>query len=582
MPGSRRGRRHSGRLAAMLVVMLAALAAVAVRVVWIQVVRAPVYAALAGEQRLRDIALSPRRGAIYDREGQPLAISSEARTVYANPHFVQDATATASTLASVLGGDAATYAAKLRKDAGFVYLARKIDMDRARELESMELAGVGFLEDSRRTYPSGALACQVLGFVGVDDEGLSGIESHYDGLLAGERGRLLAERDPAGRLIPGGVQVAEDPVDGHDIVLTIDKDIQHLAEVELAAAVGKWQAKSGSVVVMDARTGEVYAMASAPSFDPNAFSKADPRAFRNRPVTDVYEPGSTIKTFTAAAVIQEGIYTTESKLGLPPTIKVGGRTIKEAHPRGAVTWSVAEIVTNSSNVGSVMLGQALGKERIYDYFDRFGLTSRTGIDFPGEACGFLPPPKQWSASSIGNIPFGQGVSVTPLQLTRALGAVANAGELVTPHLLLDVPDEPGKVPTWPRADAVEASACAVMNTVLKAVITDGTGKNAAVAGYSVAGKTGTAQKPRTDGRGYKGGGYVASFSGYLPADDPRLVIVVTVDDPRGAIYGGVVAAPVFSRVAAFSAAHLKVPPVSAAATPTAGAPTTGTTPGGGP
>lgn len=578
MPGSKRGRRHSDRSASMLAVMIALLALVAVRVVWIQVVTAPAYAGLAEEQRLRDIELPPRRGAIYDREGQPLAISSEARTVYANPHFVVDATATAAALASVLGGDPVWYAARLHKDAGFVYLARKVDIERARRLEAMKLAGVAFLEDSRRTYPSGELACQVLGFVGVDDEGLAGIEKHYDELLGGRPGRLLAERDPAGRLIPGGVQAAEDPVDGHDVVLTIDKDIQHLAEIELAEAVRKWRAKSGSVVVMDTRTGEIYAMASLPSFDPNEFSRAEVSAFRNRPVTDVYEPGSTIKTFTAAAVIQEGIHTPASKLGLPPTIKVGGRTIKEAHPRGAVTWSVTEIVTNSSNVGSVMLGQALGKERICDYFELFGLTSRTGIDFPGEAKGFMPPSKLWSASSIGNIPFGQGLSVTPLQLTRSLGAIANNGELVTPHLLLDVPDEPGRVPSWPRERSIEPSTCAQMGTILKAVVTEGTGANAAVAGYTVAGKTGTAQKARPDGRGYRGGGYVASFSGYLPAEDPRLVIVVTVDDPRGAIYGGVVAAPVFSRVAAFSVAHLKIPPASAAATPAAGAHATATAP----
>lgn len=562
-PG-RRPPKAPDRSGTLFLVLAAGLVLVAARLVWVQAVSAGTYAEQAADQRLRDIELSPRRGAIFDREGVPLAVTSPAKTIYANPYQVEDKAGTASRIASVLGGDAAAYQDKLSKDAGFVYIGRKVDADRARTLEEMKLPGLGFIEDSRRTYPSGDLACQVLGFVGVDDKGLAGIEQQYDALLAGTPGRILAERDPQGRLIPGGVQHYENAVDGEDVVLTIDKDIQYLAQNELAAAVKKWSAKSGSVVVMDPRNGEILAMASVPTFDPNAYGKADSTAYRNRPVCDVYEPGSTIKSFTAAAVIDKGLFTPDSKFNLPSTLKVGGSTIHESHGRGAVNWSLTQIVTNSSNVGAVRLGQALGRDDLYHYFTRFGLTEKTGIDFPGEVRGHLPPPGQWSGNSIGNIPFGQGISVTPLQLTRSMAALANGGELVTPHLLLSVPDDDSIAAKTKRERAVAATTCAQMADVLAAVITEGTGEGAAVPGYTVAGKTGTAQKVRADGRGYKGGGYVGSFSGYLPAEDPRLVIVVTLDEPTGAIYGGVVAAPVFSKVAQFAVTHLKIPPSSAA------------------
>lgn len=577
MPVRTPRRRRAGRTAPVLALLLVGLALVAGRVVWLQTLAAPAYAGLAEEQRLRDIELSPRRGDIYDREGQPLAVTSEARTVYANPQMIGDPAGVAEAVADALGGDAKDYEARLRKDRGFVYLGRKVGAERAQTLKDLKVKGIGFIDDYKRTYPSGELACQVLGFVGVDDDGLAGLEKEHDALLAGEPGRLLAERDPSGRPIPGGVQVAEDPVDGQDIILTIDKDIQFLAQIELAAAVEKWGAKSGSVVVMDPRNGEILALASVPGFDPNAFGRADPRHYRNRPVTDAYEPGSTMKVFTAAAAFSEGVSTPEKKYVLPSTIKVGGRVIKESHPRGTVTWSAAEIVANSSNVGAVLMGQALGRDRLYGSFLDYGFGQRTGIDLPGEAAGYLPPPRLWSASSIGNIPFGQGISVTPLQLARAMCVVANGGELVTPHVLMDVPDRDDAVPARPRERVLEATVCAQVGDALRSAVSDGTGEAAAVAGYEVAGKTGTAQKPRSDGQGYKDGGYVASFAGYIPADAPRFVIVVIVDDPRGAIYGGVVAAPVFREIAAFSVAHMKVPPASRASTGTS-APVSGQVP----
>lgn len=555
----RHGRERHGLV---LVLISLGLLAVGVRLIYLQVYAAPAYAEKAQAQRTRDIEIAPKRGTIYDREGDPLAVSREARTIYASPRFVTDATSTAEALAHVLGGDTDEYAERLQKDSGFAYIARKVEVEQAEEIEALGLSGIGILKDSRRTYPSGELAAQVLGFVGTDGEGLWGLEQYYDGVLAGEAGSVLAERDPFGRPIPGGVMHYEDPVDGSDVVLTIDKDIQYTAQVSLQRAVEQWNAAAGSVVVINPRNGEILAMASVPAFNPNRFGDADPSLYRNRPVTDVYEPGSTFKSITAAAAIDAGLFGPESMFELPPTLKIGGRTIKEAHPRPTVNWSLTEIVTNSSNVGAVKLGMALGEKPLYDYLASFGFTEATGVDFPGEAVGYLPAVENWSATSIANIPFGQGVSMTPLQLGRALSAIANGGELVTPHFLLEAPEDSGVNGSWPKKRAISEEAAAATREVMTAVITEGTGGAAAVDGYEVAGKTGTAQKARTDGRGYAPGKYIGSFSGFLPADDPQVLVIVIIDEPKGAIYGGVVAAPVFSEVASFAVSHLKIPPTS--------------------
>ena len=576
-------RRHpseNGRFTFLLVVLGVLLAIVAARLVFVQVVSAPAYAAKAISQRMRDIEITARRGTIYDREGEPLAVSVDAKTVFAAPNSVKDKAGTARTLAEILGGDAASYEEKLSKDSGFVYIARKVDLDRARSLESLKLEGIGFLDDSRRMYPSGELACQVLGFVGVDGKGLAGIEKRYDSVLGGKSGVVLGERDPYGRLIPGGVQKTIEPVDGHDIVLTIDKDIQYHTQTELAAAVKKWGAKGGSVVVMNPRTGEIYAMASTPGFNPNDYQHADAEAFRNRPLSDAYEPGSTIKSFTAAAVIDKGLFTPTSKLDLPSTLHIAGKTIHESHDRGAVTWTLTQIVTKSSNIGAVKLGMKLGKQGLYDYFSRFGLTETTGVDFPGEARGWLPKPSLWSATSIANIPFGQGVSATPLQLARAMSALANEGELVTPHFLMQVPQDPSLKLAWPTRRACTTETAEVTTQVLKQVVLDGTGKEAAVPGYSVAGKTGTAQVALKNGLGYAKGTYIASFIGYLPAEDPQVLIEVKLGEPRNAIYGGTVAAPTFSALGSFTVEHLKIPPTTAQSAITSATPsaTESTTP----
>lgn len=562
MPAPAR-RPSRDRFPLLLVVLAGALIALSGRLVWLQVIEAPAYAEKAADQRLRDIKITPKRGVIYDREGEPLATSFEARTVYAVPSAVKDRSGVATQLASVLGGDARDYEKRLSRKSSFVYIARKVELERAKRLEKLDIKGIGFLEDSKRVYPSEELACQVLGFVGVDDAGLAGIEKHYDELLAGKPGSVLAERDPYGRPIPGATQRSVDKIDGSDVVLTIDKDIQFQAQLELAETVKKFGAKTGSIVIMDPRNGEILAMASTPTFDPNDFRNADPKAITNKPVSWTYEPGSTMKPFTAAAVIDKGLFEADSEFDLPPTINVGGRTIHEAHDRPSVEYTLTEIIGNSSNVGAVKLGLALGKQGVYDYYSAFGFGVKTGVDFPGEPRGVMPAPGKWSNSSIGNIPFGQGMTATPLQLARALSAIADGGEAVTPHFLLDVPK--GKTPVWPKQRVLKPESAAQMSSVLEYVVTDGTGGDAAVNGYRVAGKTGTAQVAKHGS--YAKGAYVASFAGFLPADDPRVLIVVVVEEPTEAIYGGTVAAPVFSRLGQFTVDHLKIPP-SEPTTPT--------------
>jgi len=555
--------KGSSRFTVLLVLLVGAFLVIAGRLTYLQAAAAPQFAERATDQRLRNIEIPPQRGAIYDREGEPLAVTTEACTVYAVPQSIDDPVGTSAAIASVLGTDPGEYVERLGTDSSFTYIARKLDMDHAAALKALDLHGVEFQEDSRRVYPSGELACQVLGFVGIDDEGLAGLEKQYEGLLAGTPGSLLAERDPFGRVIPDGVMQSIDAIDGQDIVLTIDKDIQYQAQVELSAAVEEWGAKSGSVLVMNPQNGEIYAMATVPGFNPNSFGSAEPYSYRNRPVTDVYEPGSTMKSLTAAAVIEEGLYGPEDMFELPSTITVADRTISESHSRPTVNWSLADIVINSSNVGSVMLGLELGEQRLYDYLDLFGMNDRTGVDYPGEGLGYLPPLEKWSGSTIGTIPFGQGISMTQLQLARALSAIANGGELPTPHFLRDLPETDDASLVWTLERVISEETARTTSSILERVVTTGTGGSASVPGYEVAGKTGTAQKARTDGQaGYAKDKYVASFSGYLPVADPQVLIIVSLDEPSNAIYGGTVAAPTFSSLAQFSVSHLKIPPTT--------------------
>lgn len=532
---------------------------VAGRLVYMQVVKGPDWAAAATAQRTSDITVSPRRGTIYDREGEVLATSVAAKTIYADPREVKDPQKTAEQLAAVLGGNYDTYLARLQRDSSFSYIERKVDTELAARVADLGLKGIGMLDDSKRVYPNGDLAGQVLGFVDVEDIGRAGLELQYADMLTGEPGELLVEMGEDGTPIPGGVTKEVPAVDGEDIVLSIDKDIQAFAQSRLATAVAEWDATSGTIVVMNPKDGEIYAMASTNYYDPNQYRTADPDAMRNRAVTDAFEPGSTFKTITAAAVLDRGVFDVGSTFTLPYSIQVFDQKISDSSPRPTVTYTLDDIITHSSNVGTVKLVEGLGARTFYDYIVAFGLTQKPGVDFPGVSKGLLASYDDWYRTTFANVAFGQGVSVSSLQLARAVSGIANEGLLPTPHFLVDLPGREYSK-TWPTRRAIGVTSAKQTTEVLVHAAGEGTRNQVNVPGYTVAGKTGTAQKAGKPGEGYLAGAYVSSFIGYLPAENPQLLVYVILDEPKNGYYGVTVATPTFNDVATFAAEHLRIAP----------------------
>lgn len=533
------------------------------RAFWLQAVRGEDYALMAVRQHRETVVVPAARGTIFDRNGKPLAIGEQATTVYANPRQVdrpRDLTLAAAKKLDI--EPAVLYPQLTDRSRGFVYLARKADPLRVEELEKLGFAGLGFYPEELRTYPQGPVAAQVLGFAGLDNKGLEGLERSLENVLGGRPGSQTIVKDPFGRALDVIATKPETP--GRNVRLTLDHQIQANAEAVLQETVRRFGASSASAIVMDPHTGSVLAMAVAPRFNANRFptTRADRR--RNRAVTDTYEPGSTFKLVTVAAGLEDGIVSPGTSFRLPPTIRLADRVIHEAHSRGTERMTVRAIVERSSNIGTITIAQRLGEGRLASWIDRFGFGKRTGIDFPGESSGFALPLDQWSASTIGTVPIGHGIAVTPIQMARAYAAIANGGVLVRPHLVEVVDGRP--VETRRGRRIVSRSVSRQMLSMLRGVVLEGTGTEAAIPGYTVAGKTGTAAKIEPNGR-YSTSRYVASFIGLVPATKPRLVIMVMVDEPRGSIYGGVVAAPAFKEIARFNLQHLEVPP-DAPRTPT--------------
>jgi cell division protein FtsI (penicillin-binding protein 3) len=547
------------RIRLLLTCFVLAFAVLLGRAVWLQGVRAQSLARMAAKQHRETLVLPASRGTIFDRNGEVLAIGEQATTVYADPQEVRKPRAVALAAERTLGIDGnALYRELLAKKRSFVYVARKADAAKAARLERLHLSGLGFYPEERRMYPAG-VASHVLGFAGVDNRGLAGIELQLDHVLAGRPGSETIVKDPFGRVID---VLAERPErEGRDAFLTIDHTIQANAELVLRQTVAKWHARSGSAIVLDPHTGDVLAMAVAPTFDSNRFGATAPDVTRNRAVTDVYEPGSTFKLITVAGVLSDRLVTPTTAFLLPYSIHVVDKVIHDAEPRDTETMSVARILAQSSNVGAVVLAQRLGRYRLYHWIRRFGFGDLTGVGFPGESKGFVAAANHWYGSAVGNVPIGQGIAVTPTQMAAAYAVVANGGRWVQPHLVDHVE---GERRTRVHTHRVLSRTIArELNAMLQNVVTEGTGTNAAVPGYKVAGKTGTAQKPDSSG-GYSSNRYVASFVGMVPASRPRLVILVNVDEPQGAIWGGVVAAPAFARMAAYDLQYLEVPPDYAA------------------
>jgi cell division protein FtsI (penicillin-binding protein 3) len=549
------------RIRLLLAVLALAFAASLGRAVWLQAVRAAPLANMAATQHQEEVSLPARRGTIFDRGGVQLAIGEQRTTVYADPRQVRRPRALAEAAARLLGADSGRLLSDLADPShGFVYVARQADSEAAARFAKLGFAGVNSYPEERRTYPQKTVAAHVLGYAGVDNRGLAGLERSLDGVLTGRPGSQTIVRDPFGRVIDVLRTRAEQ--EGQDVYLTIDRHIQASAEDVLRQTVEKWRAKSATAVVLDPRTGAVLAMAVSPRFSANRFSETPTARSRNRAVTDTYEPGSTFKLVTAAGALSEGIVTPRTRFRLRYQIQVADRRIHDSHFRETETMSVSEIISRSSNVGTVTLALELGETRLKRWLDRFGLGKPTGIDFPGESGGIMP---QWSGSTIGNVPIGQGIAVTPIQMASLYGAIANKGVWIQPRLVDRIGSRPPAKPKTRRL--VGSGVAAQLSTMLRRVVGEGgTGTAAAIPGYTVAGKTGTAQKPDPRG-GYSSTKYVASFVGFVPASKPELVIAVTVDEPGAAIWGGVVAAPAFAAIARFALQYLEVSPDSTVAAP---------------
>ncbi len=548
-------RASNRRIRLLLCLFAVVFAGTLARAVWLQGVQAGTLERMATSQQKRTEKIPAGRGTIFDRTGEPLAIGEQATTVYADPREVTSPRKVAIAAARALDLDANDlYPLLADRTRHFVYVQRKADPLEAARLEKLKLPGLGFYPEERRTYPQRSVASHVLGYAGVDNDGLEGLEKTLEGSLAGKPGSQTIVRDPFGRAIDVIDTKPERP--GKDVFLTIDHRIQANAEAVLRATVKQWGAKAATAVVLDPHTGAVLAMANAPSFDANKFSSASADRRRNRAITDTYEPGSTFKLVTVSGALSEKLVAPSTKFRLETSIQVADRIIHEHEPRPTQTMSVAQILSESSNVGTITLAQLLQKDRLLDWIGRFGFGQPTGVDFPGESSGILPG--YWSGSTIGNVPIGQGIAVTPLQMAAAYGAIANGGTLHKPYLIERVGGERRKRAAGSRV--VSQTVSAQVMTMLRDVVSaeGGTGAAAAVPGYTVAGKTGTAAKPEPGG--YSTSRYVASFVGVVPAKDPRLVILVSVDEPRLAIWGGVVAAPAFSKIAQFGLQYLEVAP----------------------
>lgn len=535
------------------------------RLFQIQVLKHTEYVSRAAKQQERTLTLNPVRGSILDRAGRVLAESVVAESFYADPQAISDPKAAARALARIpaIGANERELEKRLRGKGEFAWLARQVSPETAQQIKALKLAGIYSLEEHRRSYPKLSLAANVLGYVSLDGEGLAGAEHSLDDYVKGKAGKVTLLRDAKRGMYMVGGKGANAPVDGQHVVLTIDSVIQFLAERALQRAVDQYHATSGSVVVLDARDNSILALASNPTFDPNRFKDFSANAWRNRPVQDLYEPGSTFKIVAASGGLEEGLVTPSQMVDCADgSIEIANVRIREHGGNRYGVIPFEEVLVHSSNVGIIRVGLSLGPRRLFNYVRKFGFGTRTGVELPGEAQGLVRPTERWSMLSNAVISMGQEIGITPLQLADAFSTIANGGVRRPLHIVDRVVDDEGHVvfatPTAAGQRVVSEKTAAVMNEILKAVVARGTGQNAAISEHVVAGKTGTAQKA---GRGgYSADKFVASFAGYVPADRPRLVIVAVVDEPRGAQYGGTVAAPIFHEVAEAALRYLRVDP----------------------
>lgn len=541
-------------------------AAVEARLVYLQVISRAEWQDRANRQQLDTVKLSAKRGEITDRNGRLLAYSVDADTITANPRQVEDPETTAQLICDALDTCNAELrelmTLRLKSNRQWVYLARRISPPAAQRVRELDLQGVGLYSESRRYYPNRQLAAHVLGYVGLENEGLGGIESRYNDRIRGKEGRLLVKSDARQRAL--AVHQEEPATAGASLELTIDRNLQHIAERELEAGIKANGAASGTAIIMDPSNGDVLALANWPTFNPNAFTSADEKTRRNRAVQEIYEPGSTFKIVTASAAIEEGVLSPEDPIDCSPGwIKFPGRPpIRDVHSYGVLSFT--DVIVKSSNVGAIKAGLALGPERLVRYMARFGFGQRLAPDFSGESPGIVWRPEKLDASALASVSMGYQVGVTPLQMAAAVSAVANGGTLYEPRIVRAIVRDGQREERDPKPlrRAIAPETAATLTTIMEEVVNRGTAKTAQIPGYSIAGKTGTARK--VVNKEYSKTDYYASFVGFVPSRRPELAIIVVFDSPRrGAgtyYYGGVAAAPVFKRIAEASLRHLGVPP----------------------
>lgn len=529
------------------------------RLLNVQVIAPQRYVRYGENQRMRSINLAADRGTIFDRSGIPLAVSTPSKTLWANPRQIEDPYVTANAIAPILQTDAGVVEQRLRSKSAFAYIARQVDDDMAKRVLALKLPGIYSLDEPKRKLLTGALGSSIIGKVGVDNLGLSGLELKYNKDLAGKPGQMYAERDISGQMIPGGKREGSPTVQGKDLVLTIDQSLQQITQLALQQEIEKAHAKGGIAVVMQTKTGDVLSLTNLVR-DKETGQIVE--ASNNMAATNVYEPGSVNKMITVAGALEEGIVSPGTGLLVPPTIRVADKTFSEHDYHPAQTWSVTDIIANSSNVGTIEIGQKLGKKRIDSYMRRFGFGSKTALGFPGESSGILLKPRHWYPTSIGTVPIGQGISVTAMQMISAYNTIANGGMYVEPRLVRATVGSNGHLKERPAAKGarvVSAQTAEQVRGMLDEVTRVGTGTLAQIDGYTVAGKTGTARKPKVGGAGYQDGAYVSSFAGFVPSENPELTAMVILDEPTP-IYGGLVAAPVFSQIMKYALAMYQIAP----------------------
>ena len=516
------------------------------------------------QQYLKYVDIPAKRGTIYDRKKEELALSIEVDSLYARPGKIHDKKGLAKKLSPILQVGYRFVLDKLTSDRPFVWLMRRISPAQSQKIEDLQLEGIGFIEESKRFYPNKELASHVVGFAGIDSKGLEGLELAYDEYLRGKPGTILVERDALGRNIYQHNIKQIHATKGHNLQLTIDNTVQYFVEKALDDGVTKSKAQAGIAIVMVPQTGEILALAVRPTFNPNNFWDFTPSHLRNRAVTDAYEPGSTFKVFLASSVLEEGIAKPHDiffcENGSYP---LDGRVIHDVHE---YAWlSFKNIIKHSSNIGACKIAENLGREKFYSYIRKFGFGSKTGIELPGETSGLLKLPYRWSRVDLGNISFGQGLSISPIQLITAFSAIANDGVMMKPHLVKAIVNDQGKIieafHPEEREKIVSQRTARQVTSMLETVVEKGgTGENASIKGFSIAGKTGTAQKVDRNTKQYSQHKVSSSFMGFLPADDPQLALLIIVDEPRGVTYGGVVAAPIFKEAAHHILRYLNITP----------------------